>query len=156
MKPPESTETSYPICEKWGTRLVIDCLLHHPVTDPTKRFGLFARRTPSKVVTLGGITSQLTQTFGGPASATVREFGGDKHADFMLRMRLSLDCGCAAFATQGGSDHLFTVESPAAEKACRSDRSRWGRPKKRRTCPKHVGQCRTLNASKYLLGFGIG
>jgi hypothetical protein len=35
---------------------------------------------------------------------------------FMLRMRLSLDCGCAGFATQGGSDHLFTVESPAAVK----------------------------------------
>jgi len=33
-----------------------------------------------------------------------------KHARFMLRMRLSLDCGCAAFATQGGSDHPFTVE----------------------------------------------
>jgi hypothetical protein len=30
-------------------------------------------------------------------------------ARFMLRMRLSLHCGCAAFATQGGSDHLFTV-----------------------------------------------
>jgi hypothetical protein len=33
-----------------------------------------------------------------------------KHARFMLRMRLSLDCGSAAFATQGGSDHLFKVE----------------------------------------------
>jgi hypothetical protein len=38
----------------------------------------------------------------------------NKHADFMLRMRLSLDCGCAAVATQGGSDNLFTVESLAA------------------------------------------
>jgi hypothetical protein len=34
----------------------------------------------------------------------------------MLRMRLSLDCGCAAVATQGGSDNLFTVESLAANK----------------------------------------
>jgi hypothetical protein len=32
----------------------------------------------------------------------------------MLRMRLSPDCGCAAVATQGGSDNLFTVESLAA------------------------------------------
>jgi hypothetical protein len=55
-----------------------------------------------------------TQTFGGPASAIPREFGGDKHADFMLRMRLSLDCGCAAVDTQGGSDNLFTVESLTA------------------------------------------
>jgi hypothetical protein len=34
----------------------------------------------------------------------------------MLRMRLSLDCGCSAVPTQGGSDHLFTVESPAVLK----------------------------------------
>jgi hypothetical protein len=32
----------------------------------------------------------------------------------MLRMRLSLDCGCAAVATQGGSDNLFAVESLTA------------------------------------------
>jgi hypothetical protein len=31
----------------------------------------------------------------------------------MLRMRLSLDCGYAAVATQGVSDNLFTVESLA-------------------------------------------
>ena len=29
----------------------------------------------------------------------------------MLRMRLSLDCGCAAVATQGGSNNDFTLES---------------------------------------------
>jgi hypothetical protein len=44
---------------------------------------------------------------------TLREFGGDKHARFMLRLRLSLDCGYAAVATQGVSDNLFTVESLA-------------------------------------------
>jgi hypothetical protein len=38
----------------------------------------------------------------------------------MLRMRLSLDCGCAAVATQGGSDNLFTVESLAALTRARS------------------------------------
>jgi hypothetical protein len=32
----------------------------------------------------------------------------------MLRMRLSLDCGCVAVATQGVSDNLFTVESLSA------------------------------------------
>jgi hypothetical protein len=31
----------------------------------------------------------------------------------MLRMRLSIDCGYAAVATQGGSDNLFTVVSLA-------------------------------------------
>jgi hypothetical protein len=29
-------------------------------------------------------------------------------------MRLSLDCGCVAVATQGGSDNPFTIESLAA------------------------------------------
>ena len=62
----------------------------------------------------GGITLQVTQPFGGPASATLREFGGDKLTRFMLRLRLSLDCGYAAVATQGVSDNLFTVESLAA------------------------------------------
>jgi hypothetical protein len=38
----------------------------------------------------------------------------NKNARFMLRMRLSLDCGCAAFATQGVPDNLFTIESLAA------------------------------------------
>jgi hypothetical protein len=33
------------------------------------------------------------------------------HADFVLRMRLSLDCSCAAVATQAGSHNDFTVES---------------------------------------------
>jgi hypothetical protein len=36
----------------------------------------------------------------------------NKHARFMLR--LSLDCGCTAFATQGVPDDLFTVELLAA------------------------------------------
>ncbi|MEA3147304.1 MAG: hypothetical protein QOI53_2850 [Verrucomicrobiota bacterium] len=31
----------------------------------------------------------------------------------MLRMRLSLDCGWAAVATEGVSDNLFTIESLA-------------------------------------------
>jgi hypothetical protein len=30
----------------------------------------------------------------------------------MLRVRLPLDCGFAAVATQGVSDNLFTIESP--------------------------------------------
>ena len=33
-----------------------------------------------------------------------------KHACLMLRMRLSLDCGWVAVATQGVSDNRFTVE----------------------------------------------
>jgi hypothetical protein len=41
---------------------------------------------------------------------TLREFGGDKRARFMLRMRLSLDCGYAVVATQGVPDNLFAVE----------------------------------------------
>jgi hypothetical protein len=57
---------------------------------------------------------KLTQTFGGRAVGTLREFGGDKHTRFMLRLRLSLDCGYAAVATPGVSDNLFTVESLAA------------------------------------------
>jgi hypothetical protein len=43
----------------------------------------------------------------------LRKFGSNKHARFMLRMRLSLDCGCVTVATQGGPDNRFTVESPA-------------------------------------------
>jgi len=31
--------------------------------------------TATVIAELGGITSQLTQTLGGPASATLREFG---------------------------------------------------------------------------------
>jgi hypothetical protein len=38
----------------------------------------------------------------------------NKHARFMLRMRLSLNCGCTAFATQGVPDNLLTVELLAA------------------------------------------
>jgi hypothetical protein len=44
----------------------------------------------------------------------------NKYARFMLRMRLSLDCGYAAVATQGVSDNLFTVESLVALTRCRS------------------------------------
>jgi hypothetical protein len=39
----------------------------------------------------------------------LRKFGSNKHASFMLRMRLSLDCGCVTVATQGGHDNRFTV-----------------------------------------------
>ena len=34
-----------------------------------------------------------------------------KHACLMLRMRLSLDRGCVAIATQGRPDKPFTIES---------------------------------------------
>jgi hypothetical protein len=39
----------------------------------------------------------------------LRKFGSNKHARFMLRMRLSLDCGCVTVATQGGPDNRFAV-----------------------------------------------
>jgi hypothetical protein len=73
----------------------------------------------------GSITWQLTQTFGGPAVGILRQFGGDKHARFMLRMRLSFDCCYDAVATQG-ANNLFAVESLANANKRRITRKRKG------------------------------
>jgi hypothetical protein len=63
--------------------------------------------------TLGGINSQFAQSLVDQPRLPYESLAANGRARFMLRMRLSLHCGCAAFATQVGSDHLFTVESPA-------------------------------------------
>jgi hypothetical protein len=60
-----------------GNSAVHQLPAHHPVTGPTKRFRLFAKADSEQDATLGDITSQLTQTFDGPASGTLREFGGE-------------------------------------------------------------------------------
>ena len=64
-------QPNFPICEKWGTRLFINCL--HIARRPARRSApdYSPRRTASKDATLGGITSQLNPnlwwtSFGNP------------------------------------------------------------------------------------------
>jgi hypothetical protein len=56
----------------------------------------------------------LIQTFVDQSRLPYESLAVNGRARFMLRMRLSPDCGYTAVATKGVSDNLFTVESPAA------------------------------------------
>src|ERR1700675_1367507 len=56
---------------------------------------------------------ELTKLWWTSLGYAARVCSSNKHARFMLRMRLSLDCGCVTAATQGRLDNRFTVESPA-------------------------------------------